>query len=46
MQETGEVLGVIQSRASEVHSSAVLRLRDALRRERAWTALRTGSASR
>ena len=34
MQEVGDVLGVTESRVSQLHSSAVLRLRAALRRHR------------
>jgi RNA polymerase sigma factor FliA len=34
MQEIGDVLGVTESRVSQMHSSAVLRLRGALRRDR------------
>jgi RNA polymerase sigma factor FliA len=46
MQEIGDVLGVTESRVSQVHSSAVLRLRGALRRDRGWTVPRTVPASR
>jgi RNA polymerase sigma factor for flagellar operon FliA len=35
MREVGEVLGVTESRVSQLHSSAILRLRAALRRQRA-----------
>jgi RNA polymerase sigma factor FliA len=34
MQEVGQVLGVTDSRVSQIHSSALLRLRNALRRHR------------
>jgi RNA polymerase sigma factor for flagellar operon FliA len=34
MQEVGQVLGVTESRVSQIHSSAILRLRVALRRQR------------
>jgi RNA polymerase sigma factor for flagellar operon FliA len=34
MQEVGDVLGVTESRVSQLHSSAILRLRAALRRHR------------
>jgi RNA polymerase sigma factor FliA len=46
MQEIADVLGVTESRVSQVHSSAVLRLRGALRRERPRRALRTVPVSR
>jgi RNA polymerase sigma factor for flagellar operon FliA len=35
MQEVGAVLGITESRVSQIHSSAILRLQTALRRERA-----------
>jgi RNA polymerase sigma factor for flagellar operon FliA len=41
MQEIGAVLGVTESRVSQIHSGAVLRLRAALRRQRG----RTGNAA-
>lgn len=34
MKETGEVLGITESRVSQIHSQAILRLRNRLRRER------------
>ncbi len=34
MQEAGQVLGVTESRVSQIHSSAIIRLRAALRRRR------------
>ena len=34
MQEVGDVLGVTESRVSQLHSSAILRLRAAMRRQR------------
>ena len=41
MQEIGEILGVTESRVSQIHSSAIVRMRGALRR-RAGAAAVTG----
>jgi RNA polymerase sigma factor for flagellar operon FliA len=45
MQDIGRVLGVTESRVSQIHSGAVLRLRGALRRERVRTAGRGAAAA-
>jgi RNA polymerase sigma factor for flagellar operon FliA len=34
MKETGEVLNITESRVSQIHSQAILRLRNKLRKER------------
>jgi RNA polymerase sigma factor for flagellar operon FliA len=45
MREVGTVLGVTESRVSQLHSSAILRLRAALRQRRAWAEDLAASAS-
>jgi RNA polymerase sigma factor for flagellar operon FliA len=34
MKETGEVLNITESRVSQIHSQAIMRLRSRLRKER------------
>jgi DNA-directed RNA polymerase specialized sigma subunit len=34
MKETGEVLNITESRVSQIHSQAIVRLRNKLRKER------------
>ena len=46
MHEIGTVLGVTESRVSQIHSSAILRLQAALRRERVGTRTLAGAERR